>query len=1202
MKRIFTLGILSFAALVTLSCVQEINTTEPEVVPGKHYVTFSASTPLTRTSIVKEGTTYSALWTADDEANFHIFENGNEGVAEMTITNNGAKATFKAIFDDGEVGPFHYTAILAKSFDADTKIASILSSQTPAGNNIDGDADVLVAKEVVLQEQPASTVEQHFQFKRVVSINKMTLKGLEVGESVTDVKISGDKQLAAAYNFNTDAFDYTAGGNAVQLGYTDNNTITSAGTFDVYFVCAPVDDAILSIEVKTKDSENAVRTYKKTFTRTISFDLETVAEFVANVTCCEEGGSEPETVEIFKETFDQTNGTGGNDNQWSGNIATNNITADKLGWTFSNNGGGKYCIKMGTGSAFGSATTPALGITTSPATITFKAAAWSTESSQIQLSIPEGCAGTISSVLPAGNLPNNEWGAYTATIIDGNENTKITFKCSNKRFFLDEVVVTEEHGSDPNIVSLTIANNTDIGSRVTEATISISSNKAWTVTSSDDNLASPVKISGTAADNSFTVNFAEPNTGTEDKVATLSVVAGAGDYAVTKIITITQKGLAFASIADLNSLASSTESNYSGTLTNAIVSFVPGDNDAIIKDGTGSILLHKKDHGLLQGQSFTGGVDVEVLLYSGCSELTDCSAEFTGEPSVVAPANMALSTLVGHLDLYQNAYVKVEHLVVTAVSNKNVTVEDGDNTYVVYTSYGDATCEVGDILTVVGTVAHFGTNDQIKVWSSSDITKTGHVVPSFSISITSPTETGCQISASVDGQPISSGSTVEYGKTVSLTATVGSGYVFNGWVVTGASVVDPSATNTSFVVDNSDVTISALFSETNTDVLNLALTGVSGTSYTNWQDKTSNTDAVYAGNSAGSNNSIQLRSSGNNSGIVTTVSGGYAKKITVSWNTNTPDDRVLNVYGKKTAYSSASDLYGYASGTLVGTIKKGVSTELTIPYDCKYIGLRSNDGAIYLSEIRIKWSEDASGNLLPTYSVNIAEGITNGSVTSNKSSGIDYGESVTLTVSPYENYKLQTLNVDGAVVTSLVDDEGKYTFNMPDHNVSVQATFVSTQGGGDTNTYSLTPDQTSTGSSATAYITSLTEFTYDEVTWKMNQWNPSTLQIKTNQSSATGEFRFYNTTPFPGRISKVVISFSALTISDGTKLMFVGGDSPVTTTAGGTAGTWDGTAKTLTWTPGTSDNYTYFAFYQNGKAASGNNYLANTDAIVVTYE
>lgn len=171
------------------------------------------------------------------------------------------------------------------------------------------------------------------------------------------------------------------------------------------------------------------------------------------------------------------------------------------------------------------------------------------------------------------------------------------------------------------------------------------------------------------------------------------------------------------------------------------------------------------------------------------------------------------------------------------------------------------------------------------------------------------------------------------------------------------------------------------------------------------------------------------------------------------------------------------------------------------------------------------------------------------------------------------------------------------------HKITLLAFFLLTLGVGQIlgATYVLTPNQTTTGSNATTYITTLTEFTHAGISWKMNQWNPSTLQIKTNQSSATSEFRFYNTSAFPGKITQVVIKFSALTVSDASKLMFLGGTSEVTGTTGGTAGTWNSTSKTLTWTPGASDKFTYFAFYQNGKAASGTNNLDSDSAIVVTY-
>jgi hypothetical protein len=157
-------------------------------------------------------------------------------------------------------------------------------------------------------------------------------------------------------------------------------------------------------------------------------------------------------------------------------------------------------------------------------------------------------------------------------------------------------------------------------------------------------------------------------------------------------------------------------------------------------------------------------------------------------------------------------------------------------------------------------------------------------------------------------------------------------------------------------------------------------------------------------------------------------------------------------------------------------------------------------------------------------------------------------------------------------------------------------------GRAETVTYSMTPDTASTGLDNTSYITTMTPFTINGVSWKMNQWNPTTLQVRTNQSSAASEFRFYNTSAFPGKITKVVITFKALTVSDASKLMFLGGTSEVTAITGGTAGTWDANNLTLTWIPAANTDFTYFAFYQNGKAASGTNYLAEADAIVVTYE
>ena len=142
-----------------------------------------------------------------------------------------------------------------------------------------------------------------------------------------------------------------------------------------------------------------------------------------------------------------------------------------------------------------------------------------------------------------------------------------------------------------------------------------------------------------------------------------------------------------------------------------------------------------------------------------------------------------------------------------------------------------------------------------------------------------------------------------------------------------------------------------------TDTLTRATTGITGTSYTSWSGKTGDSGAVYAGQSAGGNESIQLRSDKSNSGIVTTASGGFARKVTVEWNSNTANGRTLDIYGSNTAYTNPTQLYNTPVGTKLGSIKKGTSTELEITGDYAYIGMRSYSGAMYITEIKIEWQK-----------------------------------------------------------------------------------------------------------------------------------------------------------------------------------------------------------------------------------------------------
>lgn len=194
------------------------------------------------------------------------------------------------------------------------------------------------------------------------------------------------------------------------------------------------------------------------------------------------------------------------------------------------------------------------------------------------------------------------------------------------------------------------------------------------------------------------------------------------------------------------------------------------------------------------------------------------------------------------------------------------------------------------------------------------------------------------------------------------------GYSFMGWTTAELPVQQsaPEFVNTTDATAIDNTTFYAVYAIESgktvtsvTDVLTRTVTGIKENKYSFFSGKKVTSEAVYAGNCAGDNNSIQLRSSNNNSGIVSTTSGGKVKKISVTWDSSTTSGRTLDIYGSNTPYKSASDVYNPSNkGTRLGSIVCGTSNELVIDSDYDYIGMRSHDGTMYLSDISITWGSN----------------------------------------------------------------------------------------------------------------------------------------------------------------------------------------------------------------------------------------------------
>lgn len=155
--------------------------------------------------------------------------------------------------------------------------------------------------------------------------------------------------------------------------------------------------------------------------------------------------------EVFKETFDTYDGTGGNDGGWS-NTAANTAITDAGGWQFTKGFKGDKCIKLGTSSLAGKAVTPEIHLTGN-GTLTFRAGAWNNDKTTLKISAT-GAMLDQSEV----TMVNNAFTEYTVQITNATDPIKITFESAAKsknRFFLDDVVVTSASGTSKTNTTLT---------------------------------------------------------------------------------------------------------------------------------------------------------------------------------------------------------------------------------------------------------------------------------------------------------------------------------------------------------------------------------------------------------------------------------------------------------------------------------------------------------------------------------------------------------------------------------------------------------------------------------------------------------------------------------------------------------------------------------------------------------------------------
>ena len=194
------------------------------------------------------------------------------------------------------------------------------------------------------------------------------------------------------------------------------------------------------------------------------------------------------------------------------------------------------CIKIGTGSKQGSATTPNIAVTPGITyTLTFNAGAWEGDQTTLNISATGGNLSQSTVTLNSGS-----WNNYTLTFTATDEIATITFsgfQASKARFFLDEIVLSHEASAQPTQVVATPTFNPAQG-EYTEAqnvTITCATEDAvihFTVDGTDPTAESPVYAEAIAVGETTTIKaiaMKEGMTNSEIATATYTINIPSGE-------------------------------------------------------------------------------------------------------------------------------------------------------------------------------------------------------------------------------------------------------------------------------------------------------------------------------------------------------------------------------------------------------------------------------------------------------------------------------------------------------------------------------------------------------------------------------------------------------------------------------------------------------------------------------------------------
>lgn len=414
--------------------------------------------------------------------------------------------------------------------------------------------------------------------------------------------------------------------------------------------------------------------------------------------------------QVFYESFDQNDSKGGNDGEWSGNIASAQLKADNEGWSFNAGNGAYKCAKFGSSKNAGSATTPGLSVDGN-ATLTFKAGSWGSDGTTINLSISTGSLSQTSI-----NLNNSQFDDYSVEITGATTGCKITFDApKGDRFFLDEVKVV-------------VGGEVEFTAAPTFTPAAGTYYEAQSVTlSAEDGASIYYTTNGdepTAQSTLYSTPIEVAQTTTIKAIAVKDEVLSAVATATYTIVTATK----VASIAEMLEQAEGTLVEFTSPVT---VIFQDGDY-MFVKDNTGVTQFYGEVKTQYEnGDVIPAGFSGECSTYNDVPQLTvwdtaDSFTESTENTGEVEPTKYAVADVTNDL---ANQYVVVENVTITSEQSGNYTnyyANSGSDKVMIYARFSTftneqlAALEAGKEYNVAGFVTIFKGAPEIYIVSVTD--------------------------------------------------------------------------------------------------------------------------------------------------------------------------------------------------------------------------------------------------------------------------------------------------------------------------------------------------------------------------------------------------------------------------------------------------------------------------------------------------